>query len=375
MATIEGSLAEALDRKMALRGKVSYEQQPIEVVGKQLEGFLAEQLDGPFAVHGLSRLTGGASMEQFTFTLDRSGEPAAKMILRMSPLVSVIETSRRREFQILRAVHDVVPAPRAYFVAADDEPFGKPACITSFDPGVTAPTTATAKASGLATAYGPLRTTLAPQFVGHLAALHTMDWTTRDLSALEIPRQGTTDAVDWRIALWDRVWQEDTYEAHPTVALAHEWLWEKRPAVDHVSLVHGDYRNGNFLFDESDGRIVAILDWEAGFLGDRHMDLAYAMLPGYGHPDDDGSYLCAGLITRERFIEQYEKASGLSVDPERLRYYSALNMYWAVIACAATAPRLAGERMTHLDTMMNFVNGLAAFFIGELNTLLKEDFL
>lgn len=371
--SIEPSLAAVLDRKMALRGKVFYEPTPIETISEQLEAFLKTQLDEPFTFSGLSKLTGGASMEQYVFTLERAGEPDTRMILRMSPLCSVIETSRVREFEMIAAVQGVVPAPKAYFVAPDDTAFGKPACVTSFDPGVTAPTNSAGKASGLGTAYGTSREALAPQFVKHLAAVHTMDWTTKDLPSLVVPREGTTDAVDWRIELWDRVFEEDNYEAHPTVALTSTWLWDNRPVVDKVSLVHGDYRNGNFLFLEETGEMTAILDWEAGHLGDRHMDLAYAMLPGYGTVGEDGTYYCAGLIDQATFITEYERLSGLTVDPVRLRYYTVLNMYWAVVACCSTGPRLAAERMTHLDAMMNLVPGLGIFFIGELNRILRED--
>lgn len=375
-ARLEPSLAEVMDRKMSLRGTAFYEPTPLETVAAQLDAFLTDQLDGAFTVHGLAKLTGGASMEQYVFSLERpdSDEPTTRMILRMSPLCSVIETSRLREFQIIAAVEGTLPAPRAFFVAPDAAAFGKPALVTSFDPGVSAPTQGGGgNASGLGTAYGASRAALAPQYVKHLAALHTMDWRSKDLSSLEVPREGTTDAVDWRIALWDRVWEEDRFEAHPTVALTSQWLWEHRPVVDHVSLVHGDYRNGNFLFLEETGEMTVVLDWEAAHLGDRHMDLAYAMLDAYGYAGEDGTFYCAGLLEREEFIREYERLSGLSVDPERLHYYTVLNMYWAVVACCGTGPRLAAERMTHLDTMMNLVPGLGMGFIGELNAILRED--
>jgi hypothetical protein len=103
------------------------------------------------------------------------------------------------------------------------------------------------------------------------------------------------------------------------------------------------------------------------------MDLAYAMLPGYGTLGEDGTYYCAGLVEKQEFIREYERLSGLSVEPERLKYYTVLNMYWAAIACAGTGPRLAAEHMTHLDTMMNLVPGLGMFFIRELNAILRED--
>jgi hypothetical protein len=69
------------------------------------------------------------------------------------------------------------------------------------------------------------------------------------------------------------------------------------PALDHISIVHGDYRTGNFLFTEHNNRISALLDWEMGHLGDRHLDLAWATNPTLGHMAEDGkTFLCGGFL-------------------------------------------------------------------------------
>lgn len=373
---VERTLDEALTRKMRLRGQVEYEPLDVATVVERLEGFLSTVLDDSFAVRNVARQTGGASMEQFTFTLHRDGSggpEGERMLLRMTPPSPVNETDRLREFQLMRAVEDELPVPHAYWVADEHSAFGTPTLIVAFSPGVAAPSDVPGTASGLATVYGSHREALAPQFVEHLARLHTLDWTQKKLSAFDVPAAGTTEAVDWRLALLDRLWEEDTFEPHPTVALAREWLWDHRPVVDTVSIVHGDYRNGNFLFDESDERITGLLDFELGHLGDRHYDLAYVMLPGFGHEDESGTYLCAGLQDGPGLIASYEQKSCLTVDPERLRYYTVLTLYWGVIACGASSPRLAAERMTHVQVMLNFVTGLAAFWWAELNKILKED--
>ena len=369
---VEESLDQELARKMGRRGSAIHRPATPEEARDHLQAFLTERLDEPFELRNVQRLTGGASAEQFTFELERVGA-TEKLVLRMDPPAQLLPGNRLREFQVIQAIEGVLPAPRALFVADHESAFGSPALITSFDRGVAAPTGSVGKATGLSTAYGEHRHRLAPQLIEHLAHLHAFDHATRDLSALEQPSAGTAEAVDLRLALWDRIWAEDAYEAHPTIALASAWLWEHRPVVDRVSLLHGDYRNGNFLFDEETDEVTVVLDWETAHLGDRHEDLAYMMLPGYGHVDDDGGYLCAGLATAETIIAEYERHSGLTVDPERLRYYTVLNMYWAIIACIGTAPRLAGERMTHNGPMLNFVPGLAAFFINELNRILQED--
>jgi aminoglycoside phosphotransferase (APT) family kinase protein len=361
----ERVVGETLDAKMARRGVVVHSSPVIAEVDARLRAFLTTEIGGDFVLSGLRRLPGGASKEQFTFSLERGGR-VERMVLRMDPPASMVETARSREFEALSALQGVVPVPEVFWTT---DALGSPALICGYVPGVASPAEGSKTASGLGTTYGDrLRPILAEQFVRHLATLHTVDWTSSALPSFDRPRAGTTDAVDWRLAAIDRAWDEDAFEAHPTVMLTRDWLWRHRPVVDHVSLLHGDYRNGNFLFDEADGRMTAILDWELTYLGDRHHDLAYAMMESWGYRDDAGDLVCSALVRRDEFVAEYTRLSGLTVDPAHLDYYLVLNMYWAVVALIATGPRNAASRMTHLDVMQNFLAGL-----GAANTVLLDD--
>jgi aminoglycoside phosphotransferase (APT) family kinase protein len=376
--TVERTVADTLDRKLARRGVVEHEAPVVSVIAERLQAFLAARLHGEFEITGLNRLAGGASKEQFVFELDWSdagGPRHDRMVLRRDPPASLVETPRLREVEVLRAVRDTLPVPEVFWATEDPAELGAPAMICGFVEGVVSPAGAPKTASGLGTTYGPaLRPALAEQFVKHLAALHRFDWTAHELPSFDPPRAGTTDAIDWRLAAFDRMWVDDCFEAHPTVMLARQWLWEHRPVVDHVSVVHGDYRNGNFLFDEASARIAGILDWELVYLGDRHHDLAYTMMKDWGQVDPlTGEFYCCALLPRDELVARYEAASGLSVDPDRLDYYVVLNLYWAVVATIASGPRSAAERMTHLDVLQNFTCGLGVAFMHELNDLVGEE--
>lgn len=371
-APVERTVAETLDRKMARRGVVTHDPPVVDDVADRLRGYLAARVDGDLRLTNLRRLPGGASKEQFVFDLDRTvdGVPRHdRMVLRMDPPASMVETARSREFEALRAVAGTLPVPEVFWSTEDPDDLGAPALICGLVPGVASPAEGSRTASGLGVTYGPrLRPVLAEQFVAHLADLHRFDWTGHALPSFDRPAAGTTEALDRRLAAIDRAWAEDSFEPHPTVTLTRDWLWRHRPPVDHVSLLHGDYRNGNFLFDEADGRITAVLDWELTYLGDRHHDLAYAMMEGWGYVDDDsGEFYCSALLTRDELITAYERRSGLTVDPERLDYYMVLNMYWAVVALIATGPRNAAERITHLDVMQNVLAGLGFYNNDLLN--------
>jgi aminoglycoside phosphotransferase (APT) family kinase protein len=376
--TLERTVEEALDRKLARRGVVEHEAPVVSVIAERLQAFVRARLDAPFQLRNVRRMPGGASKEQFAFELDwsdRNGARSDRMVLRMDPPASLVETPRLREVEVLRALGDTLPVPEVFWATEDPAELGSAAMVCGFVDGVVSPAGAPKTASGLGTTYGSrLRPALAEQFVDHLAALHRFDWAAHELPSFQRPRAGTTDAIEWRLAAFDRMWADDAFEAHPTVMLTRQWLWEHRPTVDRVSIVHGDYRNGNFLFDEANARITAVLDWELVCLGDRHHDLAYTMMKDWGQVDErDGRFYCCALIPREELIARYEAASGLPVDPERIDYYVVLNLYWAVVATIACGVRASAERMTHLDVLQNFTSGLGVAFMHELNDLVGEE--
>src|SRR3546814_10438371 len=84
------------------------------------------------------------------------------------------------------------------------------------------------------------------------------------------------------------------------------------------------------------------LDWELALLGDRHQDLAWSMHNAYRHMSEDGKdELMSGFLPLNQYLEEYERLSGLSVDPKRLQYYRVLVSYMPVVICGGTGYAVA----------------------------------
>ena len=373
---VERTIDEVLSKKLANRSHSAAHRTDFEHMETRLLDYLRAATDqDDITIANLARLSGGASKEQFTFDLtwrQKSGiSDTRKLILRMDPSESIVETHRLREAQVLKAMWGEIPVPEVFWCEPTDEHLGHPFLIAGFLEGIVQPEGGE-KASGLGMYFEPeLRKGLKDQFVEHLAHIHNVDWRQKNLSTYDQPRSNSTEGNAWSLGWWERVWQEDAIEAHPVVENAARWLWENMPIVENPVIVHGDYRSGNFMYTE-DQRINAILDWELSHIGDFHEDLAYSTLDILGTPLENGEVLTSGLMPKDEFLEKYEQTSGNIVDPKRLIYFEIFSYYKAAVIAVATSLRTSYGSKTHLDAMMNLISGFGYISISALQRMLDR---
>ncbi|HBX79592.1 MAG TPA: phosphotransferase family protein [Propionibacteriaceae bacterium] len=373
---IEPEMDRVYTRKLQNRG-MPFAWPTLDEIQKGLLALLQDRLDSqPHEVSGLKWLSGGASKLQVYFDLDWTppgGHPErTPMVLRMDPAASIQETSRRREFELLTTFQGVVPVPRAYWLDADAVHLPYPAMVSGFVHGVAQPTSGENRVSGLGAAFTPeLRAVLARQFIDHLAAIHRHDVDDPALQSFQRPAD-PKDVILGHITAWERVWEEDTDLDNPLVRLAFAWLRDNVPDVDRLSVVHCDYRTGNYLFTEDDGQMTAILDWEGGHIGDRHEDLAYTLNTLFGSADEDGRFLTQSLLPEDEFIAAYEAASGLPVVPERLRFWQVYTGVKTLAITPGTAYRISSGKQTHQDVLVAWLCGVEGALAGSLRAMLTE---
>ena len=376
---VEHEVDAMLTRRMTRRSGPAYRNVTLDELSDCFGRLLDATIDTPYKILDPRWLSGGASKIQMRVTLEwtppgESVQIANDLVIRMEPSESLNASSRRREFELIGVLADVIPVPQVYWVDDEATWFPEPALVYAYSAGVTKPTGGTGGAvTGMGTNFGPrLRNILSPQFVEILAKIHTFDHESAQLPSFDRPRIGTTETALWQLNRGRRVWEEDRGEEFALMDVAANWLESNMPVLDHASVVHGDYRAGNFLFDEESGSILAILDWERAYIGDRHRDLAWLTAKVIGHNASDGTYLVCGLMPEDEFYTRYEEASGFTVDPDRLRYYEILNRYQQVQTLLGTSFRVAKLGKSHQNVLVARMESAAYLLAEELRSALRE---
>ncbi len=376
---IEPEIDRLLTRKMERRGGPSHRVASLATLSDSLLALLRDTLDDKFEVSDQCWLAGGASKLQMRFTLRWNqpsvGPTTSDLVVRMEPSESINASSRLREFELLRALHGTVPVPRVYWVDPDAKWFVEPALIYAYAHGVAKPTAAVAGGvSGIGTNFGPrLRKLLAPQFVEHLARIHTFEHEHSSLDSFSRPPIDSPESAQMQINRTLRVWEEDRGEEFALMDVAANWLARNVPLLDRASVIHGDYRAGNFLFDEVSGQVTAVLDWERAYIGDRHRDLAWSTARVIGHLAEDGkTYLICGLMPIEEFHDRYQQSSGLKIDPVKLQFYEVLNRYQQVTTVLGTAYRVVRLGKSHQNIVVARLQTAAYLLAEELRSALEE---
>lgn len=358
-----------LDRRRNNRTMPPYRAALTADVADLLAGYFRKMVPGS-SVSGVRRVGGGASKEQFFFTL-HAPDGDAQYLLRMDPRQAITETDRQREFHLIDAMDGHVPVPQAAWVDADGSHFPQPAAIMKVVRGVTKPSGSGVKVSGLGTWLGEeLRGKLKDQFLDHLVAIHGYDFRANPIPGFEIPDADPSQAARWALNYWRELWTIDEGETRPIIALAEQWLAENQPESGDLVLTHGDYRTGNYLFDEASGEITALLDWELARIGDYHEDLAWVLMQIFG-TWEDGRFRASDLFDREEFITEYERRSGRAVNRATLHYYDVMSSWKCYIICAANGLAAARSQHNHQDVLLTFLGCATSMFADDLVRLLS----
>jgi aminoglycoside phosphotransferase (APT) family kinase protein len=195
------------------------------------------------------------------------------------------------------------------------------------------------------------RKALGLDLVDTLVEIHAADVSLTELAAFARPGS----YLERQVRRFAQLWEINKTRELRDVDQVGAWLVANLPEPMASTVVHGDYRLGNMMVaPTAPTRIVAVLDWEMGAIGDPRADVGY-LLATYTEPNGRASALGsspvtgeAGFPTRAQIVARYEERSGRSVQP--LAWFEALALWKAAVFCEAIYGRFIRGELGSEDT-------------------------
>ena len=292
---------------------------------------LAEYLDsrglgsGPIQAEAI-----GEGHSNVTYLIRRGDE---LFVLRRPPRPPLPPSAHDvlREARLLTAVEDAdVRTPPVLATCDDESVLGVPFYVMEYIEGDVI----------VAEVPEPLstpeeRNRICRELIDSLAEVHATDWRACGLEGFGKP----TGYLDRQLRRFNGLWDINKTRDLPAVQEAGAWLAANKPESPDATIVHGDYRLGNTMFDhDPPARLIAIFDWEMATIGDPLADIGYltatwSQPPGEGKLETMFDRLTVtqaeGFMTRDELVAYYEERTGRSTSD--LRWYQALALWKAAV--------------------------------------------
>ena len=263
--------------------------------------------------------------------------PAARFVMRKKPAGTLLQSAHQveREFRIIKALAATdVPVPRVHLLCEDTGVIGTAFFVMDFVAGriMRDPTMPGSSPEERAACYDSMNDVL--------ARLHKVDF-----RAVGLGDYGRPAAyVARQVARWWKQYEASKTEEIPEMDRLIEWLTLHIPPGDETTIVHGDYRMENIIFDPA-GRVVAVLDWELSTLGHPLSDLGWACRPYHCPPGTDGvlsfqdvDRTSPGIPSEDQFVASYCKSVGRTAAPHWM-FFVAFSFFRAAAIAQGIAMR------------------------------------
>ena len=284
---------------------MSNDTQSLDVVAvsRWLEGNLPG-FAGPLEV---TKFQAGQSNPTFLLST-----PAHNYVLRRKPPGVLLKSAHAvdREFRVQKALAETdVPVAKMHLLCTDDSVIGSMFYVMDHVPGrnfgdPTLPDLTSEARAGVMDEMNRV-----------LAALHDVDIAAVGLSDYGPPG----NYFERQVGRWSKQYRASETQALPDMDLLMQRLADNVPADDgQRTLVHGDYRIDNMIFDSETTTCRAVLDWELSTIGHPFADLAAVIMQWQMPVGTEGRGLAGidraalGLPTDAEFIAAYCARRGLS---------------------------------------------------------------
>jgi aminoglycoside phosphotransferase (APT) family kinase protein len=304
-------------------------------VTTRLQGWLAERLRKPnLVIESFEPMSGGSIQENWRVRCSFPGEGrTSKFVVRKDAAATIASSrSRREEFRILEVAHEAgVLTPPPVGFCDDSEVIGAPFAVMGLVEGVGLGPRIAKDLS-----LGGDRVELAKRLGRELAKIHAVKPPHHALDFLgEPPANPALAEVDALRATLDALG-----ERRPAIEWGFRWAELNAPSSPAVTLVHRDFRTGNYMVDASG--LTAVLDWEFAAWGDPMLDIGWfcAECWRFGRKELEAG----GVAPRAAFYEGYRSQGGAPIDDDAVRYWEVMaHLRWAVIALEQGHRHISGR--------------------------------
>jgi len=291
------------------------EENANNILGQEFSDFLSSKLNQQFKFLSIHRIFGGASRETYRVKLQNEERKSQNFIYRRTQDSSLIETDQKTEYVAYSDFQDTeVPVPKLIALEESSDKLGAPFLVMEELSGVVA-------SLFDKEAYNPYQAEIGEQFWKILGKIASRDLGSSNLNKL-LPNKNKNECCTKELNYWVNVIRKDSIGIEPILEAAIRELFRSKPLpASRLSIVHGDYRNGNFLFEGK--HITGILDWEMAHIGDPLEDLGWALseIWCWGKKETP-----AYLIPRKEALGIWTQESQIEIDEESL-------LWWELFAC------------------------------------------
>jgi aminoglycoside phosphotransferase (APT) family kinase protein len=285
---------------------------------KALRDWLQANVEGFHGPIELTKFPSGQSNPTY-----RIRAASGDYVLRRKPFGKLLPSAHAvdREYRLLAGLHPLgFPVPEPLAMCDDPEVIGAIFYVMEMAKG-------RPYANGALPDFDPpTRRHMYEQLIDTLADLHVIDPDSAGLGDFGKPG----NYFERQVMRWTRQYRDSETDYIPEMERLIAFLPESLPQQSRSSIVHGDYRIDNVMFD-GDGTLTAVLDWELATLGDPFADFSYLamqwMMPADGGAGTEGLDLAKlGIPPLDEAVERYSERSGIPVSGQ-LDWYFAYNLF------------------------------------------------
>lgn len=269
---------------------------------------------------------GGQSNPTYLLTSENN-----KYVLRRKPPGKLLKSAHAvdREYKVLTSLQNTeVPTPKTIHLCEDESVIGTIFYIMEFcDGNIFWDPFASEIDKGR-------RSLVFDQLNQGISLLHI-----QDIKTLELEDFGKTgNYIERQVSRWTKQYFDSETEKIDSMHKLIEWLPKRIPKQKYVSIVHGDYRLDNVVFDNNDNNI-AILDWELSTIGDPLADFGYHCLLWHIGKIDNDVAKGLGIPNEDEYLKKYLSRTKIELDSD-WEFYIIFSLFKVAGICQGILGRV-----------------------------------